>query len=65
MTGKNTRGTDPRADREPRSYPHGTGDRNAWATTGEDRMPIHEGGTQRQAPPAPEAGPERPPRKRQ
>lgn len=37
--------------REERPYPHGTGDRNAWSPTREDPMPVHEGGTQRKAPP--------------
>ena len=41
-------------DRRKRTYPHGSGDRNAWSPTGKDRMPIHEGGTERDAPPAPE-----------
>jgi|GEM_PF-1135000 len=38
-------------DRQPRTYPHGSGDRNAWSPTGKERMPRHEGGTQREAPP--------------
>lgn len=42
-------------DRRKRTYPHGSGDRNAWSTEGEDRMPRHEGGTQRVAPPDPKA----------
>ncbi|MGY1519641.1 hypothetical protein [Luteimonas sp. A482] len=55
-----TRKTDtpPQADkpeREQREYPHGSGDRNSFSPFGKDRMPIHEGGSQRQAPPDPEA----------
>jgi hypothetical protein len=41
-------------DREERSYPHGSGDRNAWSPTRKDPMPKHEGGTQRKAPPGPD-----------
>lgn len=41
-------------DREQRSYPHGSGDRNAWSPTREEPMPRHEGGTQRKAPPGPD-----------
>lgn len=37
--------------REQRPYPHGSGDRNAWSPTRKDPMPMHEGGTQRKAPP--------------
>lgn len=37
--------------REQRPYPHGSGDRNSFSPFGKDRMPIHEGGSQRQAPP--------------
>ncbi|MDH5830178.1 hypothetical protein QFW80_06555 [Luteimonas sp. M1R5S18] len=44
-------------EREQRSYPHGSGDRNSWSPFGKDRMPIHEGGTQRHAPPEPEKRP--------
>ena len=43
-------------ERERREYPHGTGDRNAFAPTRDDPMPRHEGGTQRKAPPGPGAG---------
>ena len=39
-------------DREPREYPHGSGDRNAFQPTRDDPMPRHDGGTQRKAPPA-------------
>ena len=42
-------------EREERSYPHGTGDRNAWSPTRDEPMPVHEGGTQRKSPPAPDA----------
>lgn len=42
--------------RDQRSYPHGSGDRNTWSPFGKDRMPLHEGGTQRDAPPEPEEG---------
>lgn len=35
-------------DRADREYPHGSGDRNAWAPFGEERMPRHHGGTQRE-----------------
>lgn len=38
--------------REPREYPHGSGDRNAFSPTRDDPMPRHEGGSQRKAPPA-------------
>lgn len=38
-------------DREQRPYPHGSGDRNSFSPFGKDRMPMHEGGTQRHAPP--------------
>lgn len=31
-----------------REYPHGSGDRNAWAPFGAERMPRHHGGTQRE-----------------
>ncbi|GGK06971.1 hypothetical protein [Luteimonas terricola] len=41
-------------DREERSYPHSSGDRNAWSPTRKDPMPKHEGGTQRKAPPGPD-----------
>lgn len=41
--------------RRKRDYPHGSGDRNSWSPTGTQRMPIHEGGTQRDAPAAPDA----------
>lgn len=58
MAGNDPKGPDRKSDREPRSYPHGTGDRNAWSHSDKDPMPIHEGGTQRQAPPAPEPEPE-------
>jgi hypothetical protein len=40
----------PEPDRASREYPHGSGDRNAWSPFGKDRMPIHEGGSQRDAP---------------
>jgi hypothetical protein len=55
-----TRKTDtpPQADkpeREQREYPHGSGDRNSFSPFGKDRMPTHEGGSQRQAPPDPDA----------
>lgn len=43
------------AEREQRSYPHGSGDRNAFSPTRKDPMPRHEGGTQRKAPPEPDA----------
>lgn len=50
-------GTDrPDPEREPREYPHGSGDRNAFEPTRDDPMPRHEGGTQRKAPPEPDAG---------
>ncbi len=39
-------------DRQPREYPHGSGDRNAFSPTRDDPMPRHEGGTQRKAPPS-------------
>lgn len=42
-------------EREPREYPHGSGDRNAFPPTRKDPMPRHEGGTQRKAPPEPDA----------
>lgn len=42
-------------EREQRSYPHGSGDRNSFSPFGKDRMPRHEGGTQRHAPPDPGA----------
>jgi len=42
-------------EREQRPYPHGSGDRNSFSPFGKDRMPIHEGGTQRHAPPEPDA----------
>ena len=48
----------PRPDpalREQREYPHGSGDRNSFSPFGKDRMPVHEGGAQRHAPPDPEA----------
>lgn len=48
-----TKQTGPR--RRKRDYPHGSGDRNSWSPTGGQRMPIHEGGTQRDAPAAPDA----------
>lgn len=38
-------------DRESREYPHSTGDRNAWAPTGERRQPVRGGGNQRDADP--------------
>lgn len=41
--------------REQRPYPHGSGDRNSFSPFGKDRMPIHEGGSQRHAPPDPDA----------
>ena len=41
-------------EREQRSYPHGSGDRNSFSPFGKDRTPRHEGGTQRHAPPAPD-----------
>lgn len=41
----------PGPGREQRSYPHGSGDRNSWSPFGHDRMPQHEGGSQRRAPP--------------
>lgn len=41
--------------REQRPYPHGSGDRNRFSPSGKDRMPIHRGGTQRHAPPEPDA----------
>lgn len=44
--------------RRKRTYPHGSGDRNVWSPFGKERMPVHEGGTQRVAPPAP--GPRKP-----
>lgn len=44
-----------RHGREQRTYPHGSGDRNAWSPTGEKRMPKHDGGTQRVAPPGPKS----------
>jgi hypothetical protein len=37
-------------ERQPRSYPHGSGDRNASSPTGEQRMPVHDGGAERKAP---------------
>lgn len=38
----------------PREYPHGSGDRNTRPPTSpKDRGPLHEGGVQRDAPPAP------------
>ena len=46
--------TSPQADkpeREQREYPHGSGDRNSFSPFGKDRMPRHEGGAQRHAPP--------------
>lgn len=52
-------GTDkdpPPPGREQREYPHGSGDRNAWSPFGKARMPKHEGGTQREAPPEPDRG---------
>jgi len=42
--------------REQREYPHGSGDRNSFSPFGKDRMPVHEGGEQRHAPPDPQAG---------
>lgn len=42
--------------RQDRPYPHGTGDRNAWAPRKTEPMPVHEGGTQRRSPPSPDAG---------
>ena len=45
----------PAPDREPREYPHGSGDRNAFDPTRKDPMPRHEGGSQRKAPPGPDA----------
>lgn len=42
-------------EREPREYPHGSGDRNAFSPSRTDPMPLHEGGTQRKAPPEPDA----------
>lgn len=41
-------------ERERREYPHGSGDRNSFSPFGKDRMPRHEGGTQRHAPAAPD-----------
>ena len=41
--------------RQDRPYPHGTGDRNAWAPRHTEPMPVHEGGTQRRSPPSPDA----------
>lgn len=38
-------------EREQREYPHGSGDRNSFSPFGKDRMPRHEGGAQRHAPP--------------
>jgi hypothetical protein len=37
----------------PREYPHGSGDRNTRPPTSPDKSPLHEGGVQRDAPPAP------------
>lgn len=58
----NGRHDDPKAtdageppERERREYPHGSGDRNSFSPFGKDRMPRHEGGAQRHAPPDPEA----------
>ena len=50
-------------DREPRAYPHGSGDRNSFSPFGKDRMPRHEGVAERHAPPDPEAegGPDKDP----
>ncbi len=42
-------------ERERREYPHGSGDRNSFSPFGKDRMPVHEGGAQRHAPPGPDA----------
>lgn len=39
--------------REHREYPHGSGDRNTWSPTGDDRMPVHGGGEQRTPDPDP------------
>lgn len=38
---------------QPRSYPHGSGDRNAWSPVGDDRMPRRGGGAQRVPDPDP------------
>lgn len=35
-------------DRGEREYPHGSGDRNAWAPREKEPMPRHRGGTQRE-----------------
>lgn len=46
-----------RPEREDRSYPHGSGDRNAWTPSGDKgRMPRHDGGARRDAPPEPPGG---------
>lgn len=45
---------------QPREYPHGSGDRNAWSPTGKDRMPVRGGGQQRTPDPDP-TGPHAPP----
>jgi hypothetical protein len=44
-----------RPEREQREYPHGSGDRNSFSPFGKDRMPTHEGGSQRHATPDREA----------
>ena len=53
MTRKPDTTPDP-PEREQRSYPHGSGDRNSFSPFGKDRMPRHDGGTQRHAPPDPD-----------
>lgn len=51
---KDTRPDSAKPEREQRSYDHGSGDRNAWTPAGDKgRMPRHDGGTQRDAPPEP------------
>ncbi|WP_202845550.1 hypothetical protein [Luteimonas saliphila] len=57
MASDEKQGPEDGAAREQRSYPHGSGDRNSWSPFGKQRMPIHEGGTQRHAPPEPEKPP--------
>lgn len=48
-----TRQDEPRGRK--RGYPHGSGDRNSWSPTGSQRMPVQQGGIQRDAPAAPAA----------
>lgn len=43
--------SDHKPGRRDREYPHGSGDRNAWAPTGKRRQPVHRGGSERAADP--------------